>query len=80
MSLEQLTSFLGWCTVLNIGLLLFSTAFLAGFSAQVSEIHARLFKLKSDELASTYFRYLAGYKILIIMFNLVPYLALRIMI
>lgn len=47
MSLEQLTSFIGWCSVQNIVFLLFSAVFLIGISEQVSERRPRLFKLKT---------------------------------
>jgi len=44
----------------------------------IGSIHASMFKLEQEDLSKAYFRYLANYKILVIVFNLVPYLALRI--
>jgi hypothetical protein len=40
-------------------------------------LHSRLFQVDPVSLPKLYFAWLGNYKILIIMFNLVPYLALR---
>ena len=45
----------------------------------IAKLHGRLFDLPPSELSLTYFNFLANYKILIFVFNLMPYLALRIM-
>jgi hypothetical protein len=79
MSATELANFLGWCTLLNFGLLIFSSLALVIALKPISQLHARLFDLDRAELSMAYFRYLANYKILIIVLNLVPYLALRIM-
>jgi hypothetical protein len=44
------------------------------------KIHGKMFGLSEEVLSKEYFRYLANYKIAIYIFNLVPYLALRIVI
>ena len=44
------------------------------------KIHRKMFGLSEEVLSKEYFRYLANYKIAIFIFNLVPYLALRIVI
>ena len=78
-SLAWLREALGWCTVLNVSLLLVAgmgVAFLGDF---IRRIHARFYRLSDDDLSRAYFQYLAQYKIAIFVFNLVPYLALRIM-
>jgi hypothetical protein len=38
-----------------------------------------MFGLEDADLSRAYFQYLAQYKILVFVFNLMPYLALRIM-
>jgi hypothetical protein len=45
----------------------------------ISKIHGNMFGLEEAELSRAYFQYLAQYKILLFVFNLMPYLALRIM-
>ena len=77
-SLETLTAFLGWCTLINFGLLIIAAVAIVLMRGSISGIHSSMFRLEQNELSSAYFQYLANYKILIIVFNLVPYLALRI--
>jgi len=42
-------------------------------------IHSRLFRVDPEALPMTYLQYLGNYKIAIIILNIVPYIALRIM-
>lgn len=77
MTFDQFTEFLGWCTLLNIGLLLVSMLALFATGGRVQKLHARLFDIEAATLSETYFNYLALYKILILVFNLIPYLVLR---
>ncbi|MBD8890469.1 DUF6868 family protein [Roseibium litorale] len=79
MTLQDFTGFLGWCSAINAGLLILSTLLLLIFAGRIKKLHAALFKLETSELPITYFRYLALYKVLIIVFNIVPYAALKIM-
>lgn len=79
MTATELANLLGWCTLLNIGLLMLAFAALTVARKPILAIHNRLTGLEPAELSRAYFNYLANYKILIFVFNLVPYLALRIM-
>jgi hypothetical protein len=44
----------------------------------IKRLHAKMFGLSEEDLSRAYFQYLAQYKIAIFVFNLAPYLALRI--
>ena len=79
MELSQIEVFLGWCTVINIGILLFSTIVLAVAKEPIAEIHSRIIRLSQKDLSNAYFQYLAIYKIGILLFNLTPYIALKLM-
>ncbi|WP_417670808.1 DUF6868 family protein [Roseibium sp.] len=79
MAVDQLTTFLGWSSLINIALLVFSTLTLVAFQKPISRLHGTLFRLDDQNLAQAYFKYLAQFKILIIIFNLTPYIALRLM-
>lgn len=79
MNVASLLSLFGWMTVINVCLLIFSTLILIGFKKQVLHIHARLTGLDDATLMTAYLYFLAFYKVLIITFNLVPYLALRLL-
>jgi hypothetical protein len=80
MNMVEFANFLGWCTLINFALLIFSSMALMIAHKPVSKLHGRLFNIEQSELSIAYFNYLGNYKVLIIVFNLVPYLALRIMI
>ena len=77
-TIEAMREFLGWCSVVNIGLLVCSVIILLSLHGPVSRIHAKMFSLDEGDVSRAYFQYLAQYKIAIIVFNVVPYLALRI--
>ncbi len=78
-TIEAAREFLGWCSVINIGLLIFSGIFVVLFRGPISRIHAKMFDLDESNISRAYFQYLAQYKIAILVFNIVPYFALRIM-
>lgn len=77
-NLTLLTQFFGWCFTINASLLIFSTLMLILFNAPIKSIHASLFMLPKAELNINYFKYLAYYKIGILLFNLAPYISLKI--
>ncbi len=79
MSLETLTAFFGWCTVVNFGVLLLSTIALAVGRDSVAKIHAKMFALEEAALKPIYFQYLAHYKIIALALNLAPYVALKLL-
>ena len=77
-SIEFLTQLLAWSALINIGVLLFATVMIVLLRDTVTKIHARMFGLDEKDIAREYFRYLANYKIAILVFSLVPYLAIRV--
>jgi len=79
MTIDALTELLGWASVINIVVLLFSTLGIVAMRGFISNIHSRLFGLDATDLGRAYFQYLAQYKIAIIVLNIAPYLALKIM-
>jgi hypothetical protein len=79
-TIDTFTAFLGWCSVINIGILVFSTIILILLKEPISRLHSKLFKVNQADLPSMYFQYLGNYKIAIIIFNLVPYIALKVMV
>ena len=79
MDVNQITTFLGWCTALNILFLAITAIFLFIFNGLVIKLHSKLTGVSIEKLPSLYFSYMANYKIAILLFNLVPYIALRVM-
>lgn len=77
MTVETLTTFFGWMTVLNIGFLIITTVLLLAMQNWVTGVHARMFKMDEADVRKAYFAYLAKYKTLTLVFALVPYIALK---
>jgi len=75
--LETAVVFLGWCAVINAGILLYSTLMLVFFNRWVKRAHASLFSVNEAALDAVYFQFLSNYKLVTIFFNLVPYCALK---
>lgn len=78
-SLEAITTFFGWTTVINFILLFVSSIVVIIARGSISRIHGRMFGLESADLSRAYFQYIAQYKIAIIVFSLTPYVALKLM-
>jgi hypothetical protein len=78
MTTETLTALLGWTSVINIAILAITTLSLIAMRGFITKVHARLFDMDEKDLGRAYFQYLAQYKIAIIVLNIAPYLALRI--
>lgn len=79
MDLTSITALFGWMTVINLGLLIVSTLLLTVFRNKIIRIHNRVTGLDAATLRPAYLYFLAFYKILIIVFNLIPYLALKLL-
>jgi len=80
MDINQITTLLGWCTAINIGILAFSAISLFIFKDLVLKTHSKLSGVNTSKLPTLYFSYMANYKIGILILNLVPYIALKLMI
>ena len=79
MNSNSLTRFLGWCTVLNLGLLLLGGSAWILLKADVATLGAGLFGVSDGEMKTTFLRVLMQYRAAIILLNLVPWLSLKIM-
>ncbi|MGI9239924.1 MAG: DUF6868 family protein [Verrucomicrobiales bacterium] len=78
MTTDTVREFLGWCTIINSGILLFQAVAVMCLRKTMTQIHGSMFGLDEPSLMRCYFQYLALYKIAILVFNLVPFLALLI--
>lgn len=79
MSVAQLTEFLGWCTLINVVLLTLTAISVIALKGKISKIHAAMFNVDAATLPAAYFAYLATFKIAVLMLNVVPYIALKLM-
>jgi hypothetical protein len=78
MTVEMIRKTLGWCTIINYGVLMvWVFAFMLGHDFVVG-LHGRLFHLSATQLDALHYGGIGLFKMGILMFNLVPYIALRI--
>lgn len=73
-----LTEVVGWCLIINIGILLLSTLGMSVLRPIITKVHSKMFGLSEEDLRWAYFRYLSQFKIAVIVLNLTPYIALKI--
>ena len=78
MDIQKLTTFFKWCSLINIGLFILSALMIMVASDFVYSTHGQLFNMPRDAFDVVLYELFGIYKILILIFNLVPYAALRI--
>ena len=79
MTTAEFTEFLGWTLVINIAILLFASFMLIAMRGMIVQIHQKILGLSENDLLRAYTQYLAQYKIAVFVFNLAPYVALKLM-
>lgn len=78
MTLEQARQFFGWCSAINIAILVYWWLILMLARDFVYRLHGRWFTLTREKFDSIHYAGMAFFKILVFVFNIVPYLALLI--
>lgn len=78
-TMSTLTEFLGWTSVVNICILIIASLAVMLMRESMTKLHEKMFGLDTADLSRAYFQYIAQYKIAIFVFNLVPYVSLKIM-
>lgn len=76
MNIQMLTNFFMWCTVLNMGLLIFSSLILAFNGDFVYRLHSKWFPMPRETFNVALYAFLGMYKIIVFVFNVVPWAAL----
>jgi hypothetical protein len=78
MTVETIRNVLAWCSVINVGVLLFWLLGLQLAHDFIYQIHRKWFKLSEEKFDDIHYVLMGFFKIGIILFNIVPYFALRI--
>jgi hypothetical protein len=78
MTIEVMRRVLLWCTVINYGILLLWFLVFMLAHDWMHQFHGRWFDLSVDQFDMLHYAGMSVYKIGIILFNLVPYIALHI--
>ncbi len=79
MNLTKLRSLLGWCCVLNFGLILFYSIFFLFGQEWINALVSSFLHVPEEGLSNLWIGAIGLWKILVIVFFLVPYIALRMM-
>ena len=78
MTINTLREMLLWCFIINLGLLLWWFLFVTLAHDWVYRFHGKWFKLSIESFDAIHYGGMGVFKICIFVFNLVPYIALRI--
>ena len=78
MTVDILREVLGWCAVINMGLLLWWFLFFVFAHDWVYRMHSKWFKIQVETFNTIHYAGIAFYKIAIFVFIIIPYFALRI--
>ncbi len=78
MTVELIAAMLGWCTLINFGLLIWWFLFATIAHDWTYRLHTKWFKISQERFDAIHYSLMGIFKMGVIVFNLVPYLALRI--
>ena len=78
MDIQILTRFFMWCTILNMGLLILSFLILAFAGDFVYRIHGKWFPMPRETFNVVLYSFIGIYKLVVLIFNVVPWAALEI--
>ena len=74
---DNLGRFLGWCSVINLGILIYWILALTLGNELVFQIHTWWFDIPQDRFDEIHYTMMGYFKLTIILFNVTPYLVLR---
>jgi len=78
MDIQLLTSFFMWCTIINGGILLLWTLAHMTFPDLVYKTQKKFFPIPKEQFTVVFYSFIGLFKIIFLVFNLVPYIALLI--
>ena len=79
MNLEQMTELFKWMTFINIGIFLISIVGIISMKKVMSKVHGKLFGINEEKISQVQYGWLGIYKIFVLVFNVVPFIALSLM-
>ena len=80
MTIELLSRILGWATVINLGILTVWFLAFTFYHDVLFRLHSKWFKLSKEHFDTIHYAGIAFYKLCTYLLNLVPYLAIKIVI
>jgi len=79
MNIETIREFLGWCTIINYGLMILAFLKVYALRNTLAQFRQELFGLDEESVRRLQGQFFVNYQLVIIVFNLTPYIALIIM-
>jgi len=76
MNIEMLTGFFMWCSIINVGLLLLSFLMMACAGDFVYRLHRQWYPMPRETFNVVLYSFTGAYKIVVLVFNIVPWIAL----
>ena len=76
MDITTVRAFFMWCTIMNGALLVFSFLFCACAGDWVYRMHSRWFPISREAFNIAIYSFIGLFKVFVLAFNLVPYVAL----
>ena len=74
---NNIRTFLGWCTVINLGILLYWFLAIVFARDLVFQAHTWLFEISKESFDEINYVMMGYYKLAVLLFNVTPYLVLR---
>ncbi len=78
MDIQRLTAFFMWCTIINGALLVLSALMFISAPDFIYSFQNKLFPISREFFDVIFYSFLGLYKIVFLVFNIVPYMALLI--
>lgn len=78
MDIQMLTSFFMWCTILNIGFLILSFLIVVFAGDFIYKMHSKWFPMPRETFNVVLYSCLVMYKIIVFVFNVMPWAVLAI--
>ena len=79
MNIETIREFLGWCTIVNYGLMILAFLKVYALRNTLAQFRQELFGLDEESVRQLQGQFFVNYQLVIIVFTLTPYIALSIM-
>ena len=80
MNVVLLKEFFMWCMVINLGLFIWTAVMCLTARNFILRVHGKMFGLSEDTINAMLYGFLGFYKIVFIVFVLVPWIALSLMV
>lgn len=78
MTIQSLTDFFMWCTIINLGIMMYWILFCIFTPNLIYRMQSRFFPLPRETFDIIIYSFLGLFKIVFVVFSLTPYLALLI--